>query len=155
MRLLLANLLAMALVLSGVGQGEKEPLVYVKHLEPPLRYPAVARYARLQGVVTLKLAIASDGSVTSTETTAEDPLLQAHPLLQVKTEELVRKWTFGCFNCPPAGAYVHLLRFVWKLEGEERNYDDTKVVMDLPNQVIVTANPSQCDHCPPPRKSKK
>ncbi len=154
MRPLLAGILAMVLGFGGAPQGEKAPLVYVKHLEPPLGYPPIARAARLQGLITVKLTIAGDGSVIAAEATAEDPQLQAHSLLQAVTEKLVRKWTFGCFNCPPASEYVHIVKFLWKLEGEERPSNNATVVMDLPNQVTVTANPPQCDHCSS-RQSKR
>jgi hypothetical protein len=145
----------MALVFGAAPQGEKEPLVYVKHLEPPVGYPPIARAARLQGVVKLKLTIAGDGSVMAADSTADDPALQAPRVLRGETEKLVRKWTFGCFNCPPARAYVHTLKFVWKLEGEGRSSNNATVVMDLPNLVTVTANPPECDHCPSLRPSKK
>jgi hypothetical protein len=139
----------------GVGaQLKKDPLVYVKHMEPPLKYPALARQAQLQGTVILKLKISRDGKVLSAEPSTEDFLLSQHPFLQWTTAELVKKWTFGCFECLENDTYEHVIRFVYKLEGQPKQFDDTSVIMELPNEVTMTASPPLCDHCPPPPKSK-
>ncbi len=123
-------------------------------MEPPLRYPSLARYAQLQGTVILKLTISRDGKVLFAEASSDDPLLNHHPLLQSTSAELVKKWTFGCFNCSVDDNYEHVLKFVYRLEAEPKQFDETSVVMDLPNEVTVTASPAICDHCPPPVKSK-
>ena len=126
---------------------EEKPIIYVKHLEPPLHYPAVARAAQLQGTVIVKLTIAADGAVLTAESSS------GYPLLRDETEKLVKKWTFGCANCSPRVPYEKTIKFIYRLEGEGISYDDTRIVMDLPNEVTITASPRECDHCPPKKSS--
>jgi outer membrane biosynthesis protein TonB len=47
------------------AQDGRQPIIYVKHLEPPLHYPGLARQARLQGIVVVKVAIGADGRVVA------------------------------------------------------------------------------------------
>jgi hypothetical protein len=135
---------------------EEQPIVYVKHLEPPLHYPGLARQVQFQGTVVIKLTIGVDGSVLAAKslTRVEDPQANAHPLLTGETEKLVTKWTFGCINCSTGTPYEKKIKFIYKLEGEPIFYDDTRVSMDLPDEVTITASPVQCDHCPPKKKGK-
>jgi TonB family protein len=130
---------------------EDHPIIYVKHLEPPLRYPPVARAAQLQGSVIVTLTIAPNGTVLSTESAPGDSRTIGYPLLREETEKLVKKWTFGCVNATGT-SYQWMIKFVYRLEGEGTSYDDTKVVMDLPDQVTITVSPRECDHCPPKKK---
>jgi TonB family protein len=141
--------------LVGFPQGEKQAIVYVKHLEPPLHYPALGRQAQIQGTVMVKLTIAADGTVLAAEalTRDQDSQSNAHPLLREETEKFVKKWTFGCAYCSPNVPYEKTMRFVYRLEGEGVSYDDTRVVMELPDQVTITASPRECDHCPPKKSS--
>ena len=140
----------------GVGaQTKNDPLVYVKHKEPPQKYPALARLAQLQGTILLKLKISSDGKVLDVDASSDDFQLNQHPLLQSTSAELIKKWTFGCFNCKEGDTYEHVIKFVYRLGTERKEFDDTSVVMDLPNEVTVTANRPLCYDCPPPVKSKR
>jgi hypothetical protein len=135
-------------------QTDQQPIIYVKHLEPPLHYPQLARQVQFQGTVLIKLTMDSDGNVLTAKslTHDEDPQANAHSLLTGETEKLIKKWTFGCTNCSPGAPYEKKIKFVYRLEGEPILYDDTRVSMDLPDEVIVTASPIQCDHCPPKKK---
>lgn len=95
----------LALVLCGLaphGFSQDKPVVIVKHLEA-MRYPDLARQARLQDSISIRLKISSSGDVVDAEASTADTLLNEHPLLQGETVKLVRKWTFGCANCPPKG----------------------------------------------------
>ena len=156
-RLKLQLILTLAGFLSHIGcalaQREK-PLVYLKHMELSFRYPALARQARLQGTVTVKLTIAADGTVLTADSSSDDLLLTKYPLLQAQTAELVKKWTFGCFDCPAGNNFEHVIRVIYKLGGDPKSYDDTRIVLDLPNEVLITANPPECDHCPRQTKPK-
>ncbi len=154
MKVILFCIASLVFNLNADAQTKKDPLVYIKHMEPPLKYPALARQAQLQGTVTLKLHISRDGKVLYAGASSDDFLLNQHPLLQSTSAELVNNWTFGCFNCSVDDTYEHVIRFVYKLDGEPKQFDDTTVVMELPNEVTVTASPPLCDHCPPPVKSK-
>jgi hypothetical protein len=101
------------------------------------------------------LRIGVDGRVTQALVETEDPLLLAHPILQSKTEELVREWTFECQTCPQGLAFEHVIRFNYRLGGEEAEYDDTTVKLDLPDEVTITARPPACDHCPASKKKTR
>jgi hypothetical protein len=109
----------------------------------------------LQGTVLAKLRIAADGSVAEAVVEAEDPLLIAHPILQSEAEQLVRKWTFECQSCAPGVAFEHVIKFDYRLEGEDAENDDTRVTLELPDEVIVVARPPICDHCPTPKKKTR
>ena len=124
----------------------------VRHLIPPNQYPFVARQARLQGTVVAKLRISADGSVDEAIVEAKDPLLIAHPILQSETEQLVRKWKFECLSCTPGVAFEHVIKFNYRLEGKDSQFDNTTVTLELPDEVTIVARPPLCDHCPKPKK---
>ena len=133
---------SLLIFLVGLPQEEKQPVFYIKHLEAPLHYPPLARQVQIQGTVIVKLTIATDGKVLA----AESP--DAHPLLKYDTEKLPRKWALGCAFCSSATPYEKTIKFVYHLEGEGISYDDTRVVMDLPQEVLITASPGECDRLP-------
>jgi len=68
------SILAVSLLflLGGPSQEEKHPIVYVKHLEPPLHYPPIAPGARLHGAFFVKLTIAPDGAVLAIQSSPPD-----------------------------------------------------------------------------------
>jgi hypothetical protein len=111
----------------------------------------------LQGTVAAKLRIATDGSVAEAVVETQDPLLIAHPILQSETQQLVRKWTFECQSCAPGASFDHVITFNYRLEGEDAQYDDTRVTitMDLPDEVTIVARPLLCDHCPTHKKKNR
>ena len=149
-------LLSMLSLLFTVGaQPQNPPPVCVRHLIPPTRYPVIARQARLQGTVVAKLTIATDGSVAEAAVETQDPLLIAHPILQSEIQQLVRKWTFECQSCAPGASFEHVIKFKYRLEGKDAEYDDTKVTLDLPDEVTILARPPVCDHCPAPKKNNR
>ena len=139
------------LSLSG-GQAQNPAHVCVRHLTGLGRYPTVARQARIQGTVTGSLTIRADGTVREVVVAAQDPILVAHPILQAETQRTVREWTFECQSCASGNSFEHTIKFTYRLEGDDASYDDTKVIMDLPDEVIVVARPPLCDHCPPSQK---
>ena len=112
-----------------------------QHMELPSRYPNVARAARLQGTVTVKLTISGDGKVIAADAISSDALLRAHPLLQTEAAGLTRRWTFTCFNCAEESTHPYDVTFTYRLEGKESTYPDNRIAVDWPNQVTVTANP--------------
>lgn len=135
-----------------LSQEKTQPLVYVKHMEPPLRYPPVARAAQLQGTIVVKLRIGENGEILAIETRPADGQVLGYQFLKHETEKFVKNWTFGCLNCSPDVPYEHSLKFTYLLDGEASSQDSTKVIMDLPNQVTISARPPVCDHCPPKKK---
>jgi TonB family protein len=116
-------------------------VVAPKHLELPSQYEIVARAARLQGTVTVRLTISSDGDVIAAEPSSTDALLREHSILQAKTAELTRRWKFSCSNCSKDDEYQYTVTFIYKLEGKESRYADTQISVDLPDQVTIRANP--------------
>jgi TonB family protein len=116
-------------------------VVAPKHLELPSRYESVARAARLQGTVTVRLTISGEGDVIAAEPRSTDALLRQHSILQAKTVELTRRWKFSCSNCSKDGEYQYTVTFIYKLEGEESKYADTQIAVDLPDQVTIKVNP--------------
>jgi len=146
----------LVLLLTSFPQEEKQPVIYVKHLEPPVRYPQLARQVQFQGTAIVKLTIAVDGTVLAAKflTHDQDPQATAHPLLIEDAEKLVKKWTFGCAYCSSTTPYEKAIKFTYRLEGEGISYDDTRVAMDLPDEVTITASPRECDHCPRKKGTK-
>src|SRR3989442_12614021 len=70
---------------SGVGgQVQKASLTH----HPKLVYRALARQARIQGVVRLQTVIAKDGTVQELQ------VLSGHPLLVPSAMEAVRQWRY-------------------------------------------------------------
>ena len=139
---------------STAAEDEKRPLIYVKHLVPPRGYPPLARQTRLGGTIVIKLMIASDGTVLSTQSAPGDKDTTGFQLLRDDAEELVKKWTFGCVGCPSNSAFEHTIKFKYWLDNEDI-LPDNWITMDLPDEVTITASPPVCDHCPLPKSSKK
>jgi TonB family protein len=142
--------ISLALLRPSLLQEESQPVIYLKHLESPVRYPPLARQVQFQGTVIVKFTIETDGTARSAEalTQEQDPEANAHSLLREETLKAVREWTFGCVYCSTNATYEKTIKFVYRLEGEAISYDDTKVVMDLPDQITITVSPALCDHCP-------
>jgi hypothetical protein len=139
---------------STAAQDEKQPIIYVRHLESPRGYPSLARQARLAGTIMIRLTIAADGTVLSTESSPGDRDTTGFPILRSDAEKLVRKWTFGCVGCPPNSPFEHTIKFKYWLDSEDI-LPDNWITMDLPDEVTITASPPVCDHCPLPKSSKK
>ena len=119
----------------------QDRVVSPQHLELPTGYPNVARAARLQGTVTVKLTISGDGNVTAADATSSDALLREHPLLQREAADLTRRWKFTCLNCGKETSHPYVVLFTYRFEGKESTNPDTRITVDWPNRVTVTANP--------------
>jgi TonB family protein len=131
------------LATTSIGFALKAQTVMIapKHLELPSQYESVARAARLQGTVTVRLTISGDGDVIAAEPSSTDALLREHSILQAKTAELTRRWKFWCSHCSKVDEYQYTVTFIYKLEGKESRYADTQIAVDLPDQVTIRANP--------------
>jgi len=133
-----------------IPQEAHKAVVYLKHIEMP-HYPEVARAAHLDGIVIVKLTVGVDGFVVNSEPlTAESPKFLVDATLQ-----LVKKWRFGCVSCPPAQSYETTIKFIYKLDGEPSIQDNTSLLMELPDEITITARPRECDHCPQSSRPKK
>lgn len=137
--------LTLAIAICGLavhGFSQAAPIITIKHLEL-LPYPNLARLARLQGSISIHLRIASGGSVLDAEASTADAPLKEHPLLQTETMKLVRTWTFSSSNCAPEAEYEHVLTFVYRLEGQQSQFNNSHFAIDLPDRVTITTNPPQ------------
>jgi hypothetical protein len=140
---------------STAAQDEKHPIIYVKHLVPPRGYPPLARQTQLRGTIVIKLTVAPDGTVFSTQSTPGDKDATGFQILRDDAEKLVKKWTFGCVGCPPNTSFEHAMRFNYQIDHEDV-LPDNWLMMDLPDQVTISTSPVMIDHGgPPPKSSKK
>jgi hypothetical protein len=149
------NLGAQPVVSGTAAQEDKQPIIYVKHLEPPLHYPRLARQARLTGTIAIKLKVAADGAVSSAESSLGDKNTIGFNVLRADAETLVKTWTFGCVGCAPDAPFEHTIRFRYALDDSPTVQDQTRVTMNLPNEVIIISQPFPCDHCPPAKSPEK
>lgn len=102
--LLLASISASILFLQNclaqdsVSSGTAQPAVVMTKLAP-LRYPPLARQARISGDVSVNVQVRADGTVASVE------LLNGHPLLAPEVVENAKKSEFSCSGCAEATSY--------------------------------------------------
>lgn len=141
-------------VASTAAQQEKRPTIYVKHLEPPLRYPALARQTRLSGTIVMKLKIGTNGTVLAIESSPGDSRTQGFKILRDDAEKVVKTWTFGCIGCPPDVPFEHTLKFHYTLDDQDV-IQDNRVIMNLPDELTIYASSPVCDHCGSAKPSKK
>jgi Gram-negative bacterial TonB protein C-terminal len=126
-------------VASPAAQEEEQPIVYVKHLESPVRYPPLARQARLTGTIVIKLTIAADGTVLKTESSVGDKNTIGFDLLKDDAERIVKSWTFGCAGCSPHAPFEHTIKFIYKRE-DSFTAPSLRVVMNLPDEVTISTD---------------
>jgi outer membrane biosynthesis protein TonB len=124
---------------SPAAQDEKQPIVYVKHLESPVRYPPLARQTRLTGTIVIKLTIAAAGSVLTTESSVGDKNTTGFEVLKDEAERIVKAWTFGCAGCRPNASYEHTIKFIYKQE-DSPTAPSLRVVMNLPDEVTISTD---------------
>ena len=135
------NLLMLSLVLISAtsAQSEKQPIIYVKHLEPPY-YPPLARQTRVHGTVVMKLKIGADGRVVGIESEPLDTPKAAFAMLKDHAEENIKTWTFGCAGCSSGAPFEQIIKFAYVLDN---NLPDrtSSVMMDLPDKVTMSTGP--------------
>lgn len=140
------SLLAIPLVLlfASSPQSENKPIIYVKHLEPPLHYPPLARQAALSGTIAMKLKIAADGAVLAIQSSPGDSRTVGFDILRGDAEKVVKTWTFGCVGCPPDSPFEHTLRFHYSIDVQDV-VQNNRVTMDLPDDVTIFTTPMKVD----------
>jgi TonB family protein len=84
-------------------------------------YPPLARTARVQGTVTLRVAIAQDGTAT-VET------VSGHPLLRYATARYVKAWKFG-WEQPCTCTAKKDITFVYKISDREAAPDSPTAIV--------------------------
>lgn len=135
-------------------QQQAQPIVYVKHLEPPIHYRPLARQTRLSGTIVMKLKIAADGAVLAIESSPGDSRTPGFGTLRDDAEKVVKTWTFGCVGCPPDAPFEHTLRFHYSMDDQDA-VQDNRVTMDLPDEVTIYTTSVVMDHGPDTKISKK
>lgn len=91
------------------AQEKAEP--YLRNAALP-NYPAVARQARITGVVKVSFAIAPNGSVSDVKA------VSGHPMLTPAAVENVQTWHFGSSGLL-SGKQNYETEFVFRLSGKE------------------------------------
>jgi TonB family protein len=140
-----------------LSQEEKRPVVYVKHVELP-HYPPLARQTRVSGTVVMKLMIAADGTVLSVEPVSSSDTKNIQQLLDMfrdDAQRTIKTWTFGCAGCPPNAPYEHVIKFNYRQDDSMHFDEPDRFVMDLPDELAVSAAPIMIDHGGPAKKPKK
>ncbi len=121
------------------AQGEKQRLIYVKHLEPPY-YPPLARQTRVHGTVVMKVKIGTDGRVHGIESESMDTPKAAFAMLKDHAEKNIKTWTFGCVGCSPDAPFEHIIKFEYVLDNNLPE-STSNVAMDLPDEVKMSTGP--------------
>jgi TonB family protein len=126
-------LVIIVLWLFQAGHGQQRWGTYVTSLQMPC-YPPMARLARAQGTVRIKVIRAADGSITSAEG------LEGHALLKKAAIDNIRTWKFTTpnYHDPLEPAIVV---FEYKLEdGTDSNGCATRVTFQSWDRVTVVSN---------------
>ncbi len=139
----LVRLIVLCLSSFALMFAQNSQTVTVKAMEPSAQYPTLARYARLQGTVSVHLKISADGQVIGAEAITTDQVLKDHPLLQSETVKLVKRWTFQCDGCKPDSEYEHILVFTYRILGKPDSQVHTKITIDSPDHLTITSNPPE------------
>jgi TonB family protein len=126
------------------GATPQSGVVLVK-LSPPV-YPPLARQARINGDVVVKVSVRRDGSIESVE------LFKGHPMLAPSALESARHSTFGCLGCEAATSYLLTYTFGVSAEcphfGPNCEYEEPRApeVVQLSGHITLTVEPScTCD----------
>jgi TonB family protein len=121
-------------VLVGVVQAQGSPDLYISSLQMPC-YPPLARQAKIEGQVTMKIQINKDGSVGSAEA------VEGIALLRVASLDNVKTWKFGAGPGETVTRETRVV-FEYRLEGD-RGFDrcSTRVTFDSYNEVEIIARP--------------
>jgi hypothetical protein len=137
-----------------LAQQQAQPIVYVKHLEPPLHYPPLARQTRLSGTIVMTLKIGTDGAVLAIDSSPGDSRTTGFAILKEDAEKTVKTWTFGCAGCPPDAPFEHTLRFHYSMDDQDV-VQENRVIMNLPDELTIYTTAVVIDHGPDVKISKK
>ena len=136
------------------AQEEKWPVIYVKHLEPPRLYPALARQTRVEGTIVIKLMIDADGTVLSTESSRGDAGTTGFGILKSDAEKIVKTWTFGCVGCAANAPFEHTIKFNYRLDYQDI-LPNNRVVLNLPDEMTISTSTEVIYPCANAKTSKK
>jgi TonB family protein len=108
-------------------------------------YPPIARQARVQGDVVLKLKLRTDGEVDSIEA------VSGHPMLKQAAINSLKQWRFVCIDCAFAQKFEQQTTVSFKIRAAEpcENDGDVRYELRFPGYVSVETGPvTICDPAP-------
>ena len=125
-----------------------------KHIETP-DYPPVAAKARIQGRIVVHVTLDAEGKVTKVEI-PEDVADSTQPILQKSAIDSMKQWTF---EKPASAPVTRVIIYDYKMDASLPPISDhqgpiTKVLIDLPDHVIILHNESVADPALSKKKSK-
>ena len=112
---------------------KSEGQLQATHIESPT-YPAMARWALIQGKVEVEVAIDADGRVRSAEARG------GHEFLREAAEKNVRQWRFAPY-AESKQPRTQIVEFTFELEKERVEHACARVSFDLPLRVRIVSNP--------------
>lgn len=119
-------------IFTAVGFAQTPPEVCPKHVEPPV-YPEIARTARMQGRVPVRVTIDAEGRISNAEVSSSDP---APKFLQQSAMANAKVWTF---RKPPYAPYTFVITYEYRLRESPREV--LGVSFDLPDHVLIVSDP--------------
>ena len=131
---MIAAILLSICVSSGAFAGSDKEMCLCKFVAP--EYSALARRARIQGVVRVKVDFSSEG------TPGEVSALEGPPILKESAVNAVKNWRF-CPSSGAAGTQEIIVTFRFRLEGKGTDgWVPTGISFESPATVdIMTAPP--------------
>jgi hypothetical protein len=108
-------------------------------MEPPRRYPPLARQARVAGTVALRLRIDPDGTVLLAAPLPEYRKGGGTTIFEPDAQMIVQTWRFACVGCLPNSPFDQIVRLNYKLDFQETALP-LRVVMDLPGEITITGD---------------
>lgn len=111
----------------------------VQHLISP-GYPRLARIAQLEGAVTVKAELGSDGTVASVISAGGD---SGNKFLLDVSRDNLRQWLFCKADPSQTKSDREIsITYVYKLNGKPAYYEPpAEVVFDLPDRIEITSRP--------------
>lgn len=128
-----------------LAQDQSAGHLFIKHMGP-LIYSPLARTARVQGTVIVKLMIAGDGKVIgATASSSSDkpgqPGNAVDVILVPWTTRMIGQWVFGCSGCKSDDVYDYSITFVYRVEGKSQHKPGLKVKRELPGEITLIVHP--------------
>ena len=138
---MLAGILLAVSIAESSGLKTPRPIV-----TPTLHYPEMARMARIQGIVTLKVRLADDGRVTGAEVagTTSNTTKGGDKFLSNAAIDNVTKWEFEPTDANAPTIREFEMQYVFRLRGKPSPNASTRMkVKSPPLAVEITGRPPQ------------
>jgi TonB family protein len=133
MKSALVVIVVFALLTSGRSQGSSD--YYIASLQMPC-YPPLARQAKVEGIVKVRIEVGNDGSVTRAEA------LEGSAILQSASMPNIRTWKFSAGAGEDVSRLKTTVAFEYRLEGEPGwEKCATRVIFDSFNHVSIIGHP--------------